>query len=212
MMRSLLRIKQIFAGLCLLLLVSACTTGGIEQDLTPAPTPQTSVQNETSAQPSQPVPETALAAETPSTPAGNVANTQVQEPTAQPEQQVASLDTGNAVTFLPFEGAPASKTGSLTRALNVSGQSTGLAILPATRSGAKYKVKGYFSALNDGTGTMLVYVWDVVDASGKRLHRINGRERSNITRTDPWQAITDKELERVAADTTSRLKTWVDQR
>jgi len=211
-MLSLSGIKKTLAGFCLLMLTSACTTAGIEQDLTPAPTPQASVQNETPAQPNQPVPQTALAAENPSAPAANVATAEVQQPTAQPGQEVASLDTGNAITFLPFEGTPASKTGSLTRALNVSGQSTGLAILPATRSGAKYKVKGYFSALNDGTGTMLVYVWDVVDASGNRLHRINGRERSSITRTDPWQAITDRELERVAADTTSRLKIWVDTR
>lgn len=212
------RLPSIF----LLSIMAACTSANIEQDLTPQPVV------------SQPAPvatvnqtdPNALTAQTTQTPGQSVTEAQLQQQSNQVQttgladagtpspiatQQVASLDTSKAITFLPFEGAPQSKASSLTSLLNSSAQSNGLAILPPTRTGAKYRVKGYFSALNDGNGTLLVYVWDVVDGTGKRLHRINGRERSGTSKTDPWQAISDAEIERVAKDTTSRLKTWVDK-
>jgi hypothetical protein len=87
-----------------------------------------------------------------------------------------------------------------------------LNLLSPTQPGAAYRVQGYFSALSDGSGTLLVYVWDVLDASGKRVHRINGQERSGSTNVDPWQSITDDELRRVADRTTVQLKSWVETR
>lgn len=215
---------KVIISITLLSLLAACTTASVEQDLQPQ------VQTAETAQ-TQTAEANSLAAQTEQTPGQNVTESQLQQQTSNQletttpsqtvqtptaTQEVASLetpvDTSKALTFLPFEGAPQTKTASLNRLLNSSAQTNGLTILPATRTGAKYRVKGYFSALNDGNGTMLVYVWDVVDGTGKRLHRINGRERTGTSRTDPWQAITDKEMQRVAEATTSRLKTWVDKR
>lgn len=214
-----------FSGILSLCVLAACTSANIEQDLAPQPVAS---QTQPSPTPTAGADPTALAAQSAPTPGQNVTESQLQQQasaqapstgltntdvqTPSETQQVASLDTSKALTFLPFEGAPQSKASSLTRLLNSAAQADGLAILPATRAGAKYRVKGYFSALNDGNGTLLVYVWDVVDGSGKRIHRINGRERTGTSKTDPWQAITDAEIERVAKDTTSRLKTWVDKR
>ena len=162
--------------------------------------------------------ENALTAEATQTPAQNVTEAQLQAPTSDATQettdqtQVAALDTSNALTFLPVEGAPQSAITDLSKSLRTSAQQYGLAVLPPTQSGAKYQVKGYFSALNDGSSTLLVYVWDVVDQSGKRVHRINGQERSNSSNTNPWLAIGNEELDRVADRTTSRLKSWVDSK
>lgn len=219
-------IKTVFSIL-LLAVMAACTGSTVEQDLAPQPIVS---QTQPVTTPIADGTTNALTPQTAPTPSQNVTEAQLQQqangqvqptgladvspqtPIPSPTQQVASLDTSKAVTFLPFEGAPQSKASSLTRSLNSSAQAKGLSVLPTTRSGAKYRVKGYFSALNDGNGTLLVYVWDVIDGSGKRLHRINGRERTGTSRTDPWQAISDAEIERVAQDTTARLKTWVDKR
>jgi len=217
---------KMIASMLALVVLAACTSTSVDQGLTPQTTNAQTVTTQDTALVTQSDVQTAninqqtdpnaLAAQTTPTPTQNVTENQLQQPAATQTptatQEIASLDTSRAMTFLPFEGAPQSKTASLTRFLNTSAQSNGLAILPATRAGAKYRVKGYFSALNDGNGTLLVYVWDVVDGTGKRLHRINGRERTGTTKTDPWQAITDAEIERVARDTTARLKTWVDKR
>lgn len=225
-MISIFKSFKLLLSIFLLFTIVACTSANVEQDLAPQPIVSQTQPTTPTATQSDP---TALASQTVATPSQNVTESQLQQQTANQvqttgiandnaptppvaTQEVASLDTSKAMTFLPFEGAPQSKASSLTRLLNSSAQENGLVILPATRAGAKYRVKGYFSALNDGNGTLMVYVWDVVDGTGKRLHRINGRERTGTSKTDPWQAITDKEIKRVAKTTTSRLKTWVDGR
>ena len=232
-MTAFLKLIKALTTIMVLSVMAACTTASVEDNLTAQPQPlvtETATQPQTAIETTQQANANALASPTTTSPGQNVTESQLQQQTAtqvqstglvdpatnvtapSSNQQVASLDTSKAMTFLPFEGVPQAKTASLTRLLNTSAQANGLTILPATRTGAKYKVKGYFSALNDGNGTLLVYVWDVVDGTGKRLHRINGRERTGTSRTDPWQAITDTEIQRVASDTTARLKTWVEKR
>lgn len=126
--------------------------------------------------------------------------------------QTAALPTGQSVQFLKLEGMPQSAASTLSNSLGATAQSHGLNLLSPTQAGAAYRIQGYFSALSDGSGTLLVYVWDVLDASGKRVHRINGQERSGSTNVDPWQSITDDELRRVADRTTVQLKSWVETR
>ncbi len=181
------------------LLVSACTSSGGNQINNTLAPPQAA-----STQPAQPEASntTALAEASQPSAAENVTSAQL--------DQQAALDPSTAVTFLPVQGAPQDKVTLLSRALRTSAQSYQLSLLPTTQQGSTYQVKGYFSALSDGSGTLLVYIWDVLDKSGKRLHRINGQERAGTIKSDPWQAITDVELGRVADTTAARLKSWVD--
>ncbi len=152
-------------------------------------------------------------------PPGSVANAQ------QPNSQTASLlpEAGNPnaasqaaqpvnlagpVTFLPVTGAPQSTVGSLSGAIRKAAQDSSIGIVPSSEQ-AKYEVKGYFSALDDGNGTLLVYVWDVLDKSGKRVHRISGQERTSSKSADPWSAVSQKEIDRVANNTMGSLKSWL---
>lgn len=187
--------------------LAACTqnTSNVDTTLQPqASQPATT-------QPQQTTTETALTADGSQTPAQTVTEAQLQGAGTETTQS-AALDTSNALTFLPVEGAPQTAVTSLSKSIRTSAQQNGLTILPSTQTGAKYQVKGYFSALNDGSSTLLVYVWDVIDQSGKRVHRINGQERSGSSSANPWLAINDEELNRVADRTTARLKSWVDQK
>ena len=194
-------------------LLAACTqnTSNIDTALQPQAAQPQAVQT------AQTTTENALAADGSQTPAQTVTEAQLQGTgsevaNAASQTQTAALDTSNALTFLPVEGAPQTAITSLSKSIRTSAQQYGLTVLPATQTGAKYQVKGYFSALNDGSSTLLVYVWDVLDQTGKRVHRINGQERSGSSNSNPWLAIEDEELSRVADRTTARLKSWVDQK
>jgi hypothetical protein len=178
------------------MILSACTqtTTNVDTALTPQP--------QAAAPTAQAPSATALASEGTQTSAAQTVT--------QAQTETASLDTSNAMTFLPVEGAPQTAITNLSKSLRTSASSKGLKVLSPTQAGSRYKVKGYFSALDDGSGTLLVYVWDVLDQSGKRVHRINGQERANSASGDPWRAITDEELSRVADRTTTSLKAWVD--
>ena len=191
--------RNVFAAIALCVL-TACTSASIDQTLTPTPVAsnQQNLPQNTSTDATQS--SLGYATEDPSATNSATAN------------QVAALNLSNSVTFLPVEGAPQSASTTLSNSLKARAQVHGLSIVPTANSGAKYRIKGYFSALNDGTGTLLVYIWDVIDASGKRVHRINGRERSGETSINPWQSITDKEINAMADITAAKLKSWVDAR
>ena len=122
----------------------------------------------------------------------------------------ASLAGGTrAVTFLPVSNAPQSAVTSLARSIREEAQSASLPVVASIEQGASYQVKGYFSALEDGSGTLLVYVWDVLDRNNKRVYRINGQEQASARAADPWSAVTPDMLSRVARSTVSQLKNWL---
>ena len=155
--------------------------------------------NTTLSQPSEPtqLTETALLSDPATNPTGNILDNQLQSGDGEP------------VIFLPLEGVPTRASSSLSRSLQQSASTRGIA-LQRRAGNAQYQLKGYFSALNDGSGTLLVYVWDVLDSSGKRVHRINGQERNSNNRADPWLAINEDDLARVAETTAQALQTWVE--
>ncbi len=75
-------------------------------------------------------------------------------------------------------------------------------------SGATYILKGYLSAVGDKQGTLLVYVWDVFDRKGTRLHRISGQEHGSGTTVDPWSGISAGTVSSAARDTIDDLVAW----
>ncbi|MEZ5873128.1 MAG: hypothetical protein R3D32_15055 [Nitratireductor sp.] len=137
-----------------------------------------------------------------------------QAPGSQFQQgsQTASLSPTPPVSFLPVTGAPQSAVTSLANAMRSAAQTNQVPVVVSLQQGAKYQIKGYFSALNDGTGTILVYVWDVLDTNGTRVHRISGQERGGAATGDPWAGVTDDILNRVAQSTMASLRTWVSTR
>jgi len=204
--------------LAVCLLVAACSqSSNTEQVLAPTPiAPQTAAADATDVAGGSAPNQTALVPTQTETPAQNVVDQQIKvtnTTVATPEQtQVAALDPGKSISFLPVEGMPQSAISSFSKSIKEASQTHGLNLVPANQPAGKYRVKGYFSALNDGSGTLITYIWDVVDASGKRLHRINGQERNGSKSIQPWSTVTSEELKKVADTTASRLKSWVDSR
>ena len=124
-------------------------------------------------------------------------------------QQVASLPTGKAVAFLPVSNAPQSAVTNLAKSIRDAASSSGVPVVASVQEGAQYQVKGYFSALEDGGGTLLVYVWDVLDRNNKRVYRINGQEQTSSRSSDPWGSVSTQMIDRVAQSTVAQLKSWL---
>jgi hypothetical protein len=63
-------------------------------------------------------------------------------------------------------------------------------------------LKGYFSAVTEGKDTTVVYVWDVYDPAGNRLHRINGQMKAPSVASgsgatdDSWKAVSPATMQR----------------
>ncbi|MCQ8781024.1 hypothetical protein [Mangrovibrevibacter kandeliae] len=105
------------------------------------------------------------------------------------------------VQFLPVIGAPPEKVAALSRALAANAGANGVAILPSTAPTPPLRLKGYFSAVSEGSNTVVIYVWDVLDPRDERVHRIQGQERVAGTAADPWSLVSDSTLASIAAAT-----------
>jgi hypothetical protein len=129
--------------------------------------------------------------------------------TAAPQQQ-ASLPaaSGNTIRFLPIIGAPVQAVTPLSRRLGAEARAAGLTIRPSGDTGTDQILKGYFSAFSDGEKITIIYVWDVLDNSGSRLHRMQGQEKVEGSGQDPWAAVPSSTMELIAAKTIQDYMSW----
>ncbi|MCX5517156.1 hypothetical protein OSH10_01805 [Kaistia defluvii] len=111
-------------------------------------------------------------------------------------------------SFAPVTGAPGNILSKLSSQLGQEALAQNVALVPSGDPQASYVVKGYLSAVGDSTGTILVYVWDVLDASGRRVHRISGQETSANGSQDPWQGVDDATISNVARRTVAAIVAW----
>ena len=191
--------------------LSACTSQpGVKQALT-----QTSNATRQVSQKADSKPVTQKSVEKTGTQA--LAATKPETPAASEQQIAAAISEPTAgekveISFLPLKGIPQTAQTKLSKQLYGSAGKYDVNLLNQNQPRSNYGLTGYFTALNDGSGTLLIYVWDIVDRNGKRLHRINGQERSGGTSPDPWRSIDDKQLTDVADHTMQSVQTWIASR
>ncbi len=80
---------------------------------------------------------------------------------------------------------------------------------------AQYYIKGYFSVIVDESPdeNMVLYVFDIVDKDGSRLHRIEGKYVLNRVlvpaRDGFWASITKDGYDAIATETIRQIGIWV---
>lgn len=191
---SIFKLKTLVQYICIAILFAfftACQGGSLGDGLQSAAKPQQPVASQTLSQ---------VPAQT-SNPTGTQKGT-----------QSAALNPTKSVTFLPVSNAPQSAISSLSSSIRNAATQNQVRVVNSIQDGASYQIKGYFSALEDGSGTLLVYVWDVLDKNNKRVYRISGQERSNKKSADPWAAVTNQMISKVASSTLIQLKSWLSTR
>ncbi|MEP2744261.1 hypothetical protein [Bauldia litoralis] len=120
--------------------------------------------------------------------------------------------TGSAAVFAfaPVDGVPIQILQALSAALNREASAQRLNVVPNNNPSRVYEVRGFVSAVADGQSTRLVYVWDVVDNKGARLHRITGQQAGGRATGDPWTGIGNETVNLAARQTIAELLKWVD--
>lgn len=113
--------------------------------------------------------------------------------------------------FAPVNGAPVDILRDMSTAMNREASSHRLKVVANGDPTATYVVKGYLSAIGDGAGTTLVYVWDIFDANGVRLHRITGQEPGKPAGSDPWTGVEGPTVTVAARRTMDALSEWVKE-
>ena len=139
--------------------------------------------------------------------AGNVA-------TAEATRETSALPaaSGESLRFLPIIGAPVQAVTPLSRQLGAEARARGLTIKSASDASSEHILKGYFSAFADSGNVTITYVWDILDASGGRLHRIQGQEIVPSGAQDPWAAVPASVMQQIATKSMAEYVSWRNSR
>ncbi len=120
--------------------------------------------------------------------------------------------TAAVITFAlePITNAPGEMIYAFEDALKADAPTRQLKIVDINDPTADYRLKVYLSAVGDYSGSQMIYVADVFDNAGQRLHRISGQIKTGGSTIDPWAPIRDTGvLAQAAQETTDALGNWV---
>jgi hypothetical protein len=125
-----------------------------------------------------------------------------------PAAQAAAI-SGTRMQFAPMIGAPVTQVTALSRRLTLRAKEKNLAIFPASEKNVTHILKGYFSLLNEGGKLTVLYVFDVIDPSGNRLHRISGQESAgSAAASASWESVPAPLMEKIADRTMDEFAVW----
>ena len=154
--------------------------------------------------------QTVAPATTPGTPATGTAQpagtTATTAPATPPRS--AGLKPGK-LHIAPIVGAPVNVVTPLTHRINDDAKAKGIELAGNNDTVAAYVMKGYFSVLSEDNQTTVLYVWDVLDASGNRLHRIQGQEKVPGAAADSWSVVPASAMQAIADRTMQEYSTWL---
>jgi hypothetical protein len=143
----------------------------------------------------------------------DIAAAEAKETPAEPARIAMLPPTGGStVRFLPIIGAPVQAVTPLSRQLGAEARSHGLSIKSSNDNSSAFILKGYLNAFSDSGKVTIVYVWDVLDSSGSRLHRIQGQESIPSDAQDPWAAVPASVMQQIASKTITEFSSWRDAR
>jgi hypothetical protein len=201
-MKRFFRLAAPFAAL---LIISACTGSGID------------------ASGLQPIRAEQAAANPPPPPGSGVTLPGSGQPaaTAAPATAAASSAAGPAaairtsakIQFAPVIGATPESVNPLAARLTARATQRGIAVASTADATTTHVLKGYFSAFTEQRETTVIYVWDVLDAAGNRLHRIQGQQKVPAgAQAAGWNSVTPQTMEAIADRTIDDLATWLVSR
>jgi hypothetical protein len=132
------------------------------------------------------------------------------EPSAAPSQAstapVAAIATMSTIQLAAITGAGEQAVAPLKQRIAARARERGIGV---AGNGAlpTHILRGYLSEFGDANSTTIIYVWDVVDPAGTRLHRIQGTAR--IKGSGGWSAVSAGTMEAIADRTIDDLAQWL---
>jgi len=128
---------------------------------------------------------------------------------ASPAQSTAVLSK-TRLQVAPIVGASVEAAAPLTAELQTRARQRGITLAGSTDQTATHVLKGYFSAISEGNDTTVIYVWDIYDPSGNRLHRINGQQKApSVKGGDGWTAVAPATMQGIADQTIDQFAAWL---
>lgn len=142
---------------------------------------------------------------------GSVPSSPPQGPRPAAEDQIAAVRAKARLQFAPIVGPSVEAATALSERLAGRARERGMRLAGSADASATHMLKGYFSTLDEGGRTTVIYVWDVYDPAGTRLHRLNGQQEAPKSKAQGWAAVTPSTMEGIANSTIDQFDAWLTQ-
>ena len=136
----------------------------------------------------------------------------VAEPPPADPSAVAAIPGDARLQFAPIIGATVGAVTPLTERLVARARERGITLAGSGDPATTHLLKGYFSAISEADGTTVIYVWDVVDRSGNRLHRIQGQQKVAGAVGESWDAVPPDTMRAIGDLTIDQFAVWLSAR
>ncbi len=133
-------------------------------------------------------------------------------PAPAPTAQNAALVAAARIQFAPIVGASVDAATSLSERLAIRARERGMTLTGGGDTRTTLVLKGYFTPLTEGKQTTTIYVWDVYDPSGNRVHRISGQQKAPSAGGEGWQSVSPETMRTIADATVDQLAAWLSSR
>ncbi len=133
---------------------------------------------------------------------------------AMPAAAPADAATGTGLRFTPVIGVPLSAATPLSQALVAEANELGVQLKSSGDLSSEHVMRGYLAAEPAGETVLVVYVWDVLDGTGNRLHRIRGVEEVPVEGEAPaageaaWAAVPAEVMTRIGEQSLAGYQVW----
>ncbi|MER9896244.1 MAG: hypothetical protein E5W81_07890 [Mesorhizobium sp.] len=150
---------------------------------------------------------------TPAQPAGTAQTADTAQPSAAaavPPAKSAAAIARTRLQVAPIVGASVEAATPLTAELQTRARQRGITLAGSTDQTPTHVLKGYFSTMSEGKDTTVIYVWDIYDPAGNRLHRINGQQKApSVGGGEGWAAVAPATMQAIADQTIDQFATWL---
>lgn len=131
-------------------------------------------------------------------------------PTPATPAQSAAILSKTRLQVAPIVGASVEAATPLTAELQTRARQRGITLAGSADQTATHVLKGYFSTMTEGKDTTVIYVWDVYDPAGNRLHRINGQQKApSVSGGEGWAAVAPATMQAIADQTIDQFAAWL---
>lgn len=113
------------------------------------------------------------------------------------------------VQIAPIVGTSVEAATSLSERLSAAARQRGIRMTGGAGPTATLMLKGYFTPLVEGKETTVIYVWDVYDPTGNRVHRISGQQKSASAGGEGWASVPAASMQAIGDATMDQLAAWI---
>lgn len=132
--------------------------------------------------------------------------------TAPTPAQSAAVAANARIQFAPIVGTSVEAATVLSQRLSTRARERGIVLARSNDPATTHVLKGYFTPLAEGKETTVIYVWDVYDPTGNRVHRITGQQKAPSGGGDGWSSVSSSTMQTIADATIDQLITWLSAR